>query len=99
MQSIKNLDSKISHNITDTPHYSGKISSISSDKQLIIINKEKFRILSRKKIVYDSLDDEESAEDVIIENKQALEMVEMHRNILENMMDAFASITGNFHER
>ena len=29
-------------------------------------------------------------EDVIIENKQALEMVEMHRNILENMMDAFA---------
>lgn len=34
-------------------------------------------------------------EDVIIENKQALEMVEMHRNILENMMDAFASIISN----
>ncbi len=67
-KTYSNLDSKISHNITDTPHYSGKISSISSDKQLIIINKEKFRILSRKKIVYDSLDDEESAEDVIIEN-------------------------------
>ena len=37
------------------------------------------------------------AEDIktIIENKQALEMVEMHRNILENMMDAFASIISN----
>ena len=37
----------------------------------------------------------DSLEDVIIENKQALEMVEMHRNILENMMDAFASIISN----
>lgn len=34
-------------------------------------------------------------EDVIIENKQALDMVEMHRNILESMMDAFASIISN----
>ncbi len=34
-------------------------------------------------------------EDVIIENKQATEMVEMHRNILESMMDAFASIISN----
>ena len=34
-------------------------------------------------------------EDVIIENKQAIEMVEMHRTILENMMDAFAGIISN----
>ena len=34
-------------------------------------------------------------EDVIIENKQAIEMVEMHRNILENMMDAFTGIISN----
>ncbi len=40
-------------------------------------------------------DDIDLLEDVIIENKQALEMVEMHRNILENMMDAFASIISN----
>ncbi len=40
-------------------------------------------------------DDFDLLEDVIIENKQALEMVEMHRNILENMMDAFASIISN----
>ena len=38
---------------------------------------------------------EDLMEDVIIENKQAIEMVEMHRNILESMMDAFASIISN----
>jgi len=34
-------------------------------------------------------------EDVIIENRQAIEMVEMHSNILSSMMDAFASIISN----
>lgn len=40
-------------------------------------------------------DDIDILEDVIIENQQALDMVEMHRNILESMMDAFASIISN----
>ncbi len=40
-------------------------------------------------------DDIDLLEDVIIENQQAHEMVEMHRNILENMMDTFASIISN----
>lgn len=40
-------------------------------------------------------DDEELLEDAIIENKQAIEMVEMHSNILSGMMDAFASIISN----
>lgn len=40
-------------------------------------------------------DDEELLEDVIIENKQAIEMVEMHSNILGGLMDAFASIISN----
>ena len=34
-------------------------------------------------------------EDVIIETRQAEEMVEMHRTILESMMDGFASIINN----
>ena len=38
---------------------------------------------------------EDLMEDVIIENKQAVEMVEMHRNILESMMETFASIISN----
>jgi magnesium transporter len=40
-------------------------------------------------------DDEDLLEDVIIENKQATEMVEMHSNILSSMMDANASIISN----
>ena len=40
-------------------------------------------------------DDIDMLEDVIIETRQAEEMVEMHRKILENMMDGFASIINN----
>ncbi len=40
-------------------------------------------------------EDEDLLEDVIIENKQAIEMVEMYSNILINMMDTFASIISN----
>ncbi|MCX7782006.1 MAG: magnesium transporter CorA family protein, partial [Negativicutes bacterium] len=37
-------------------------------------------------------EDEDLLEDVIIENKQAIEMVEMYSHILNGMMDTFASI-------
>jgi magnesium transporter len=40
-------------------------------------------------------EDEELLEDVITENKQAIEMSETYSNILSGMMDAFASIISN----
>ena len=40
-------------------------------------------------------DDIDMLEDVIVENKQAIEMVDMHRSILEGMMYGFASIINN----
>ncbi len=40
-------------------------------------------------------EDEELLEDVIIENKQAIEMVEIYNHILNGMMDTFASIISN----
>ncbi|MCL6591367.1 MAG: magnesium transporter CorA family protein [Firmicutes bacterium] len=40
-------------------------------------------------------EDEEILEDVITENKQAIEMAETYSNILSGMMDAFASIISN----
>lgn len=40
-------------------------------------------------------EDEDLLEDVIIENKQAIEMVDMYNNILNGMMDTFASIISN----
>ena len=50
---------------------------------------------SVSRLVSFSADDEELLDDVIIENKQAIEMVDMHRSILEGMMDGFASIINN----
>ena len=40
-------------------------------------------------------DDSDFLEDIMIENKQAIEMVDMHRTILESMMDGFASVINN----
>lgn len=40
-------------------------------------------------------DDQDLLEDVIIEIKQALEMSEVHSNILSGMMDAYASVISN----
>ncbi|MDR3271637.1 MAG: magnesium transporter CorA family protein [Peptococcaceae bacterium] len=40
-------------------------------------------------------EDEDLLEDVIIENNQAMQMVDMYSNILSGMMDAFASIISN----
>ena len=40
-------------------------------------------------------EDEELLEDVIIENKQAIEMANIYSNILSGTMDAFASVISN----
>lgn len=50
---------------------------------------------SLQRILKFTEDDIDMLEDVIIENKQASEMVEMHRTILESMMDCMASIINN----
>lgn len=47
------------------------------------------------KLMNFTTDDIDFLDDVIIENKQAIEMVDMHRSILEGMMDGFASIINN----
>ena len=59
-------------------------------KILRMINSPSF-----SKIVKFTQEDIDLLEDVIVENKQAIEMVDMHRSILEGMMDGFASIINN----
>ncbi len=51
--------------------------------------------LLRMDFVRDYPDDKELLEDVIIENKQAIEMSNIYRDILSGTMDAFASIISN----
>jgi len=52
------------------------------------------KLLRSKTIkMYD--EDQDLLEDVIVENKQAIEMADIYSNILSGMMDAFASIISN----
>lgn len=51
--------------------------------------------LLRVNIIKKYEDDEELLEDVIIENKQAIEMCSIYRDIFSGTMDAFASIISN----
>lgn len=56
-------------------------------------------IVMEKMLRHDSIkkypEDKELLEDVIIENKQAIEMASIYSNILSGMMDAFASVISN----
>ena len=67
-----------------------KDNGIVMEKLLRLRNSQNFRHLLR---IYE--EDEDLLEDVIIENRQATEMVEMHSNILNSMMGAFSSIISN----
>lgn len=71
---------------------------ITSLKDNNVVTEKLLRLRKNKNIqelITINEDDEELLEDAIIENKQAIEMVEMHSNILGGMMDAFASIISN----
>lgn len=66
------------------------------DNQLVL--QKLLRMIKVKTInnlVAFSEDDIDVLEDIMIENKQAIEMVDMHRTILESMMDGFASVINN----
>ncbi|MEA4895847.1 MAG: magnesium transporter CorA family protein [Oscillospiraceae bacterium] len=51
--------------------------------------------LSRYDIIRKYPDDSDLLEDVIVENKQAIEMANIYSGILSGMMDAFASVISN----
>ncbi|MFH1616187.1 MAG: magnesium transporter CorA family protein [Planctomycetota bacterium] len=51
--------------------------------------------LQRTGLVPMSPDDKELLGDIIVENKQAIEMASIYSNILSGMMDAFASVISN----
>jgi magnesium transporter len=51
--------------------------------------------MQRSRWLQEDPDAEDLIEDVIIENKQAIEMANIHSSILSGMMDAFASVISN----
>ena len=62
------IDSKVGQTIIESRGSYEKSNSLTSEKEIVVIDKEKFRVLIHKKLVYDSLDDEELIEDAVIEN-------------------------------
>ena len=62
------IDSKVGQTLIESRDSYEKSNSLTSEKEIVVIDKEKFRVLIHKKLVYDSLDDEELIEDAVIEN-------------------------------
>lgn len=58
-------------------------------------NESVFEKLFRNEMVKKYPEDEDLLEEVIVENKQALEMASIYNNVLTGMMDAFGSVISN----
>ncbi len=108
LQYLRHID-KMSDSIEHEVHKSMKnkelISLLALRKSLVYFstslrsNERVFEKLLRYKFANISIkkypDDEDLLEDVIVENKQAIEMADIYSNILSGTMDAFASIISN----
>ncbi len=104
LQYLKQID-RASDNIERALHKSTKNKELI---QLLVLEKSLVyfttslkgnEIVLEKMLRLDSIkkypEDTELLEDVIIENKQAIEMANIYSNILSGMMDAFASVISN----
>lgn len=104
LQYLKHID-KISSRIEQDAHKSMKnkelIQMLKLQKSLVYFstalksNEVILEKLMRQEIIKNYQEDTELLEDVIIENKQAIEMANIYSNILTGTMDAFASIISN----
>lgn len=104
LQYLKNID-KTSNRIEQDLHKSMKnkelIQMLKLEKSLVFFstslksNEAVLEKLTRYDYLKNYPEDRELLEDVIIENKQAIEMANIYSSILSGTMDAFASIISN----
>lgn len=104
LQYLKNID-KTSSRIEQDLHKSMKnkelIQMLKLEKSLVFFstslksNEAVLEKLTRYEYLKNYPEDKELLEDVIIENKQAIEMANIYSSILSGTMDAFASIISN----
>lgn len=104
LQYLRNIDRK-SGDIEEKLHISQKnqelIELLELEKSLVYFttslrsNEVVLEKMVRAERIKKYPDDEELLEDVIIENKQAIEMANIYSGILSGMMDAFASVISN----
>ncbi len=104
LQCLRNIDRK-SEEIEEKLHISQKnqelIELLELEKSLVYFTTSlrSNEVVLEKMLRTDQIkkypDDAELLEDVIIENKQAIEMANIYSGILSGMMDAFASVISN----
>lgn len=101
---LRRIDQKSNH-VEDELHKSMKnkelIAMLKLEKSLVYFstslkgNEAVLERLLRMSFIRQYPDDTDLLEDVIIENKQAIEMCTIYRDILSGTMDAFASVISN----
>lgn len=104
LNSLKTID-KISNRIEQELHVSMRnkelIDMLTLEKSLVFFSTslKSNEMVLEKLLKYEYIttytDDEDLLEDVIVENKQAIEMCNIYSSILSGTMDAFASVISN----
>ncbi len=104
LQYLRNIDKK-SDEVEEKLHKSTKnselIELLKLEKSLVYFttalrsNEAVLEKLLRTELIKKYPEDAELLEDVIVENKQAIEMASIYSGILSGMMDAFASVISN----
>lgn len=104
LQYLRNIDKKseeIEKKLHTSPQNSELIELLELQKTLVYFttslrsNELVLEKLVKSKAIKMYEEDEELLEDVIIENKQAIEMTTIYSGVLNSMMDAFASVISN----
>jgi len=104
LQHLRTIDRKseeIEHKLHISTHNSELIDLLELEKSLVYFTTSlrSNEVVLEKMLKIDSIkqyqEDQELLEDVIIENKQAIEMANIYSGILSGTMDAFASIISN----
>jgi len=101
LRHIDKISSRIEHELTESMRNKELLQLLKLEKSLVYFSTslKANEIVLEKMLKLDYIkqypDDTELLEDVIIENKQAIEMANIYSSILSGMMDAFASIISN----
>jgi len=101
LRHMDKISSRIEHELTESMRNKELLQLLKLEKSLVYFSTslKANEIVLEKMLKLDYVkqypDDTELLEDVIIENKQAIEMANIYSSILSGMMDAFASIISN----
>ncbi|MGE5328816.1 MAG: magnesium transporter CorA family protein [Deltaproteobacteria bacterium] len=101
LRHIDKITSRIEHELQESMRNKELLQLLKLEKSLVYFSTslKANEIVLEKMLKLDYIkkypDDTELLEDVIIENKQAIEMCNIYSSILSGMMDAFASIISN----